>query len=183
MSVVTNSIFTLEPSLTGHSVLNIGFHHLIPKAGIEDKKWWVTLFQDHGFGRFVILEIFPINVEFAKKYFKDRNIGMEVILGDVRHATEYFNRKKFDVSFWWHGPEHVKLDELDGVLEELKYITKKAIVIGCPALGSKQDEVYGNPYEKHVSKPGKEFFESRGYKTLIVAGSHPKNHLTAIKLL
>lgn len=183
---VYDSIFTLAPSLTGHSVLNIGFNCVIPKpkgGGIEGKKWWIDLFKKHGFSRFVILEIFPSNVEFSKKYFRDRNVGVEVILGDVLRATEYFNYKKFDVSLWWHGPEHVRLDEIDICLAKLEFVTKKAIIIGCPALGSKQGIVYDNPHEKHISKPGEAFFKERGFMTMVVRGTHPKNHLTAIKVV
>lgn len=104
-----------------------------------------------------VLEIFPPNVQFLKSV----SWLEEVIQGDVRM---FETDKKYDVVFWWHGPEHIHIEELPVTLNKLKEITERVIVIGCPWGIYEQGEIKGNLNEIHVSHLGYQFFEEQDFE-------------------
>lgn len=183
---MNRSIFEVCPDIVGVNLLYVGFNRHIPSQGIEYKKWWYDLFVSKGFSKFTILEIFSMNVEFAEKYFiLDRDIDIDVVEGNVLSASKYFKDKEFDVSLWWHGPEHVYEEEIDLALKELELITSKFIIIGCPNGMQVQKAVYGNANEIHLSGPDEKFFKNRGFLTKVISrkGFGLKPHLTGVKIL
>ena len=106
-----------------------------------------------------ILEIYKPNVQ----YFKNDPRFTEVIEGDV---TKFNSKKKYDIVFWWHGPEHIEEEKIKNTLKKLELIAKHFVVLGCPwgdvpqSLGLEK-----NPDEKHVSFIKTGYFESLKYKT------------------
>lgn len=73
----------------------------------------------------------------------------EVIHGDI--TTYDFQKRKFDIVFWWHGPEHIEFDQLENTVKKLESIASKLVILGCPYGIYEQGELEGNPYEVHKS--------------------------------
>jgi len=115
------------------------------------------LFIKRGYD-YTILEIWRPNVEWLRKRFKN------VIEGDVRDING-FNLGNFDIICWWHGPEHLKEDELVPMLDKLENMTKKILITACPWGIYEQGAAEGNPHEIHYSYLYPEFFEKLGWKT------------------
>lgn len=107
---------------------------------------------------YTILEIWHPNVKWLRKRFKN------VIEGDVRNVND-FSLGFFDIVCWWHGPEHVRENEVTPVLEKLKNMTKKILITACPWGIYEQGASGGNPHEKHLSYLYPEFFEELGWET------------------
>ena len=118
---------------------------------------------------YVILEIWRSNVEYLKLQFKN------VIEGDVRN-TDKLELGLFDIVMWWHGPEHVRENEIVPILDKLKLITKKILIIACPWGIYEQDVAGGNPHEKHLSYLYPEFFENLGWQTDAIGEKDTKNN-------
>lgn len=115
------------------------------------------LFINRGYD-YTILEIWHPNVEWLRKRFKN------VIEGDVRDIDD-FNLGVFDIVCWWHGPEHVKENEVVPIFDKLKNMTKEILIAACPWGIYEQDAVDGNLHEIHFSYLYPEFFEKLGWKT------------------
>ena len=115
-------------------------------------------FQKNGYN-ITVLEIYKPNVEHLRTLPQIN----EVIEGDV---CNFFTDKKFDVIFWWHGPEHIKEENLAMTLKKLESFANNYVVLGCPwgkaVQGVGSD---GNPFEEHVSFFNMGYFERFGYKT------------------
>jgi hypothetical protein len=107
-----------------------------------------------------VLEIFDKNVQYLKSLDWIDNI----IKGDVRNIDTLVD-KKYDVIFWYHGPEHIKHFELENALGQLKNLANKIVVVGCPWGEFKQEELYNNPWEKHISTLEPSDFEKNNFKT------------------
>jgi hypothetical protein len=105
-----------------------------------------------------ILEIYQPNAE----HFKKIQWINKVIEGDV---SEVKLKKKYDIIFWWHGPEHIKEDKLKGTLKKLESASKKLVVLGCPWGKIEQNEIFENENERHLSYFDTGYFEELGYKT------------------
>jgi len=103
-----------------------------------------------------ILEIFPPNVE----YLKTVPWVKEVFLGDAR---TFSTNNKWDVVFWWHGPEHIQESEIPAALENLKKLANKLVITGNPWGRYEQESLYGNIHEIHISHLDYTLFESCGY--------------------
>jgi len=104
-----------------------------------------------------VLEIFKPNVI----YLKSLDWINEVHHGDVRSCSI---DKDYDIVFWWHGPEHIKEEELANTLTWLEEKAKVAVVLGCPWGKSPQGHLHNNPNEEHVSHYDYQIFEDLGYK-------------------
>lgn len=107
-----------------------------------------------------VLEIWPENV-----------IGLighpaivDLVQGDVRFASEIFNEAKFDYIFYWHGPEHLKLNDIEPTLAMLEGMCNRLIALACPYGVYLQGEHLGNEYETHQSTLYPEYFLSLGYE-------------------
>jgi len=125
----------------------------------KDRYDFLEDFQRKGY-KIDVLEIFKPNAE----YLKTLPWISEVIEGDV---TKFKTKKKYDVVFWWHGPEHIEENKVKQTLKSLELITKKIIVLGCPwgTVAQEPSIEEENPYEKHISYFDDGYFESLGYKT------------------
>ena len=89
-----------------------------------------------------ILEAFIDNVE----HFQNNQSLHEVIHGDIR---TFVPKRKYDVIFWWHGPEHIEEYLLYQTLERLGKYCNHVLIAGCPWGIYKQHAEYGNAYEEH----------------------------------
>jgi hypothetical protein len=122
-----------------------------------------------------ILEIFQKNVEHLRTipWLK------EVIHGDVR---DFQTDQRFDVVFWWHGPEHLEQEEIQPALERLEAICDRLMVIGCPWGHAEQHDIFGNPHEEHLSHLDYPLFENLGYQVECIGRKGlPWSAIVAIK--
>ncbi len=114
------------------------------------------------YDRVVILEIFEKNVKYLADKFSGTDV--QIIQGDVRNAAKVVN-ERFDVCFFYHGPEHLQKDETGKVLETLEGITKKLVVLGMPHGHYAQGAEYGNQHESHQWAIYPKDMEEFGYKS------------------
>jgi hypothetical protein len=91
-----------------------------------------------------IVEVYAPNVLKLKDVPGIRTIYLSNIL-------TFYPTERYDVVFFWHGIEHLEKKSLKGLITRLKSYTNKLIVFGCPYGIYKQDALYGNPYEVHVT--------------------------------
>ena len=110
----------------------------------------------------VVLEIYQNNVKYLKEKYRDPKI--RIITGDVRDADK-MNLGKFDVCFFWHGPEHLHEHETKDILYKLESITKRLIVLGMPYGHYEQGSEYGNDCETHMWDIYPKDMEKLGYST------------------
>lgn len=106
----------------------------------------------------------------------------EIICEDVRSIGKL--NRKWDVVIWWHGPEHIKRSELDGVLSSLEAVASKLIVLGCPWGVNRQGMTSGNPYSVHQQSLSLDDFV--GYKTRTLGKESDPNtwcHILAWKFM
>lgn len=125
----------------------------------KDRYDFLEMFEEHKYD-IDILEVFGENVRFLKTL----SWVSKVIKGDV---TKFKPKKKYDIVFWWHGPEHVRKGKLAKVLKVLESSARKMVVLGCPwgNVSQSKELEEENPYEKHLNSFDIGFFEKRGYKT------------------
>jgi len=103
------------------------------------------------------LEVWEPNVKVL------RSFSHKVIHADIRDYVD--SGDVYDVVMWWHGPEHVPAEELPGILEKLKKLTRGLVITGCPCGDCPQGIVRGNPYEIHLSSSQPQLFTEAGYNT------------------
>ncbi len=181
---IHGSIMELSPEeIKGESLLYVGFNMIKPMTGMRTKRWWYDLFSKNGFTKFTILEVYSENVNFAKQYFAEREIEIDIVEGNVLDASDIFKENQFDVSVFWHGPEHLPVPEIDIALMEMEKVTKNVVIIGCPHGMEAQGQVYGNPHEVHISGVKGDFYKERGFLTQVIQRRGLIAHLTAIKIL
>lgn len=120
----------------------------------------LPLFVKNGY-HITILEAWHRNAVYVAKHVAGVNA---VICGDVRNA-ERMLRDRFDVTMWWHGPEHIPAQDLPPTLAALEALAKKLVVLASPWGRYDQDAVDGNPYERHLSSIYPDTLEELGYKT------------------
>ena len=72
---------------------------------------------------------------------------------------------RFDVVFFWHGPEHLQQHQISPTLEKLERVCNHLVVCGMPFGFYEQGPEYGNPFETHQSHIYPPFLEGLGYKT------------------
>ncbi len=110
----------------------------------------------------VVLEIFSENVRYLKEKFTNPHV--KIVEGDVRDAARLLPGK-FDVCFFWHGPEHLHKEETKAVLDRLEGITTNLIVLGMPYGHYAQGTVYGNTHETHQWDIYPKDMQSIGFQT------------------
>lgn len=115
------------------------------------------LYVGGGPGKLQLLNHLP-NLEVTLLEISMMNImGLELdglagkVHGDVRNAQDLFEYKEFDVSIWWHGPEHLYYSDIQGTIYNLCYVTKGLVVLGAPYGYYPQDAHDGNIFERHLS--------------------------------
>jgi hypothetical protein len=167
----TDSLKRLTPDLFDYkTVLNIGARTSRFDYGEDFKKANYDI---------TILEPFLPNVQ----YLKTISWVNKVIQGDVRDLSYFIKNKiKFDVVFWWHGPEHIPEDDLRKVLPELEKISNHLVVLGCPWGDYPQGHIDGNPYEAHVGSYSYDIFEDYDYEVECLGEYNvPGSNVTSVK--
>ncbi len=125
--------------------------------------------------KITVVEVHPPNAQ----HLRTLPYIQEVILADI---SFFQTKNKYDIVFWWHGPEHVEYSLLGAVLDNLESMAKKAVVCGCPWGKVPQGPLQDNPYEEHVSFLDYPFFEERGYVTECLGNQHlTRSNITAVK--
>jgi len=100
-----------------------------------------------------------------------------VICGDIVYEEI---ENKYDVVFFWHGPEHIEIEKLPHVFKKLESLANKMVVMGCPNGVFDQGDIYNNPYERHVSHLDYIIFEKYGYDVECLGEGYGSN-ITAVK--
>jgi len=181
----TKSILRLEPDLFTDkykSVLYIGAvppevnnqqHN--PYAGMA----YLNEFKEAGY-RIVIVEAHLPNYEILTG--KHQGKFNRLYHGRIEDFRPHRYRK-YDVVFWWHGPEHVEEERLPGILQHLEKFCNYIIITGCPWGRYKLGAVLHNPYEKHRSYLYPELFINAGYDMVDCVGQIdvPGSNMAAIK--
>lgn len=95
--------------------------------------------------KIAVLDIFEPNLVNFNKY------DVIKITSNIKdfHPDTY-NMKNVGV-IWEHGPEHVEKTEAINIINNMKNYAN-FIAIETPRLEYKQDAMYGNPYEEHISE-------------------------------
>ena len=126
-----------------------------------------------------ILEAFEPHIVNLKHVFGHPPYHM--ILGDVREVDQNNPGGVFDVTFWWHGPEHVPQDDLEPTLKRLEAITTGIVVLGMP--WGRQESAKGeNIYAIHKNAIYPEQLQSLGYDTHTLYRPNARgSHITAWK--
>lgn len=114
------------------------------------------LFKDAGW-TIDIIEAFPENV----MQLNEVKWINSVIFMDVRL---FQSTDKYDCVMLWHGPEHFEKAEIPTLLSKMRSYAD-LIIFGCPNGKYEQDDVYGNPYERHLSTWYKEDFKELGMQS------------------
>ena len=107
-----------------------------------------------------LLEPFAPN---CRHYFERGAPFRHIVQGNVvTLKRERLSRPRYDVAFWWHGPEHVTREQLPAALANLESVAD-LVVCGCPWGLFPQPAAYGNPDEEHRSHLDAGDFETHGY--------------------
>lgn len=94
-------------------------------------------------------------------------LGLYSGLARVKVPDLPFKNKSVEISIACEILEHLPKTLGHVLLQELERITKKMIVVSAP-VNYPQAELYGNPFERHVSNWTPDDFSQMGYKTKIV---------------
>lgn len=122
----------------------------------------------HGYELLDVLEIWPPNVVWCKSTLRVR----EIVEGDVRLIESYPQLlPSYDAIIWWHGPEHVTRQEFEDLLTKLK-TRCRIFVIGAPWGVWEQDDLRGNPFERHVHHWSPQELESLGFSVYTFQTGH-----------
>jgi len=103
-----------------------------------------------------VLEVWP---EYCRQVRESRERPVAgVFEGDIRSALEIpelMEHAPFDIVCWWHGPEHVPLNDLIDTIAfddaPIHKLWSRAIVLGCPWGVREQGAKDGNEHQAHVS--------------------------------
>jgi ferredoxin-like protein FixX len=178
--LVTPNFHSGESCLyVGGNLLRVEMAHELKKTGFE-----ITL-----------LEIFKPYCEAMEKSPKFAGIFSEIICGSIQGFKP---ERVWDLIVWWHGPEHIVVEELPTVISDIEKMAKKLVVFACPHGVYRFDEAQtiefckknaailgsaeANMAEVHVAALYPEFFENLGYKVNAM-GSGTGSNLLAWKHL
>lgn len=164
------SVGALMELVSFNSVLYIGASARLKRPGIRLKKLYFAEQLAECCDYVDLLEIWPENIE----GLKDTPPFRKLILGDARTIDEHVDQK-YDLIFWWHGPEHIYEYEIPRTVEKMKRVCNKHIIFGCPWGIYEQGITYGNPHEEHKSHLQPEFYENLGFLTAVSNQSNHKN--------
>ena len=130
------------------SVLNIGYRydsdHSVREALLAAGK------------TFSVLEGYKPNCEAMTQNTLSK---MEIFNLDVRDISKI--GKHFDAIIWLHGPEHLPWEEFrDTVRHKVEAMADVFTLYQAPIGPCPQDEIYGNPFEKHQATLTGEMFRA-----------------------
>jgi SAM-dependent methyltransferase len=92
---------------------------------------------------------------------KGQKVYDDLVLSDARKLP--FKDGSFDVCLACEVIEHMPKREGFAFLSSLEKVPKEMLIVSSPNFDYKQDEVRGNPFEKHVSVWSNKDFQARGY--------------------
>lgn len=106
---------------------------------------WPRVLKGCGATNITYIEIFD---GYCNKF---TNREYKIIKGDVRKIDEVVSKDEFDLILWFHGPEHIKREEMPQTFEKIRQMCSKGFVSICP-FGSyyAEDVIIDNIYEKHI---------------------------------
>lgn len=171
------SIIAVVQHIKFESALYIGASARVknPKTGAILKKLYYADKLAKRCGYVDLLEVWPDNI----KGLKGTPPFRKFILGDARAIDECVNQR-YDLIFWWHGPEHIHEHEIFPTVERMKRVCNRHIIFGCPWGIYEQGAVYGNPYEEHMSHLHPEFYQKLGFITSTVSQpNHKMGNITS----
>ena len=104
-----------------------------------------------------IVEVWPENV----KQLKEAKHIRKVFQSDIR---DFMPPLSYEVTMFWHGPEHLEKDELVPLILKMAQYTTKYIVFATPFGVYEQGAEYNNPYEEHKTHWTLEDFQEMGFE-------------------
>ena len=117
-------------------------------------------FKEAGY-KIDVIEAWRPNVRNLIRFNNRAKLFERIINGDVRNVKKTVH-KRYDIISWWHGPEHIKMSEIELTLEKLAGLAKVMVIVACPYGRHNQGKFCGNPYEKHLSVIYPEFYQELG---------------------
>jgi hypothetical protein len=114
---------------------------------------------------FSVLEGYKPNCEML--WSKD--ISKDIHNMDVRNIETL--SKSYDATIWLHGPEHILWEEFVELRHKIETKANKLVIYQAPIGECPQEEIYNNPFERHVATLNADMFAGLGYKTV----NHDKN--------
>lgn len=116
--------------------------------------------SDHTFVKYMLDEGKDLTiVEIFEPNLKSIPQGVKTICGDILTTPI---TDSYDMFLWQHGPEHVKKEDGMSLLKRIEP-KFKYLVMECPNGYNRQDEMYGNVHEMHVSHWETEDYENLGF--------------------
>ena len=100
------------------------------------------------------------------EFLKTLNIYSSLVLADARNLP--FRGGSFQITLACEIVEHLSYTDGMLMIDELERIMDGMIVISTPKGFMHQDEINGNPFEKHVSAWQEVDFEKRGFSTITI---------------
>lgn len=145
-------------------ILNIGFR--------DGSDLTIRNFVKNMGGEFHVFEVWEPNCNILAK----NNVVDKVICGDARSISTLMQKNEYDVVLWLHGPEHITWDDFLNCREQIDSIASKLIIYQAPIGEHPQDELYGNPFEKHITSLEPKMFFDLGYDVVLHDGSKTGNY-------
>jgi len=151
MNNQTKFVFNKIKETNCKSVLNIGYRYDSDKTiqnlcEINHIEWHV-------------LEVWKENCDFLVK----NKICKNIYNYDVKNINQIY--QNFDAVIWLHGPEHILFEDFLKIRKDIESKANKLIIYQAPEGYYHQDELYNNPYEKHVQTLNEKMFSDLNYKT------------------
>jgi len=126
--------------------------------GIERYRMvFIKNFLQHNY-KIDLLEIWKPHVDYYRFINSQAKFFNKIVCGDVSKVEEYDLAEKYDVVFWFHGPEHVEFDVATSTINLLKKKTGKVFVCVCPFGVSHSPARGGNKFNLHRSALYPDYF-------------------------
>jgi hypothetical protein len=118
-----------------------------------------------GNGRVIdVLEAWPANIDALIGLNEKSKVFRRIFLGDVRKAEIL---ESYELVLFWHGPEHLAIQDLPFVLAKLEAAATRLVVLASPWGRYSQGATEGNPFERHRSSLYPEDLAGFGYQTAV----------------
>ena len=125
-----------------------------------------------------VLEAWPANFDALAAQNGGGWINL-LIEGDVRDAAIC---RRYDVVFWWHGPEHLAAEDIAPTVARLETFARRYVVLGSPWGVYDQGATGGNPYEVHQTPIWPDNLDALGYDVECLGRPDTRgSNLTAVK--
>lgn len=151
MNKQTQFVINKISETNSKSVLNIGYRY--------DSDRTIQKFCESNNIEWNVLEIWEENCKFLKKHNVCQNIYNE----DVKNIKNI--NKKVDAIIWLHGPEHINFSDFLNIRNDIENRANKLVIYQAPEGYYHQDELYNNPFEKHVETLNQKMFSDLNYNT------------------